>query len=54
VGGGSGALKGGRHLKFSNTPLANLLVTLAGKLGVPVEKIGGSRGPLDLDTLPGV
>ena len=34
--------------------MANLLVTLMDKLGVPVDKIGGSTGRLPIDTLPGV
>src|SRR5438552_3071734 len=52
MGGGSGTLKGGRHLTYSDKPtMANLLVTLMDKMGVPVEKIGGSTGRLPLDTL---
>ena len=55
VGGGSGTLKGGRHLTYSDKPtMANLLVTLMDKMGTPVEKIGGSTGKLPLDTLSGV
>jgi hypothetical protein len=55
MGGGSGALKGGRHLTYSDKPtMANLLVTLMDKMGVPVEKIGGSTGKLPLDTLSGL
>src|SRR6266705_3369560 len=47
VGGGAGTLKGGRHVKYKDSPSnANLLVTLMGKLGVPVEKVGGSTGKL--------
>jgi hypothetical protein len=45
VGGGSGTLKGGRHLVYpEHTPLANLEVTLLNKLGVPSEKLGDSNG----------
>lgn len=52
VGGGSGKLKGGRHLKYPNSPPnANLLVTIMDKMGVPVEKVGGSTGKLPVDTL---
>jgi hypothetical protein len=52
LGGGAGKLKGGRHLKYANSPSnANLLVTIMDKMGVPVEKIGGSTGKLDIDTL---
>ena len=55
AGGGAGRLRGGRHLKYSDKPpMANLLVTLMDKLDVPVEKLGGSTGRLDVDTLPGV
>ena len=55
LGGGTGTLKGGRHLKFpAETPLANLHVTLLDKLGVPIDKIGDSSGSADLDTLSGV
>jgi hypothetical protein len=53
--GGAERWKGGRHVKYSNQPpMANLLVTLMDKLGVPVERIGGSTGRLPLDTLPEV
>jgi hypothetical protein len=52
VGGGAGRLKGGRHVRFQGQPgMANLLVTLMDKLGVPVERLGGSTGRLPLDTL---
>src|SRR3989454_2376301 len=55
VGGASGRLKGGRHLKYSGRPsMANLLVTLMDKMDYPVEKVGGSTGKLPLDTLSGV
>jgi hypothetical protein len=55
VGGGSGRIKGGRHLSYSDKPsMANLLVTLMDKLDVPVERLGGSTGKLPLDTLSGV
>jgi hypothetical protein len=55
VGGGAGTLKGGRHLSFTDKPsMANLLVTLMDKMGVPVERVGGSTGHLPIDTLSGV
>jgi hypothetical protein len=45
VGGGSGTLKGGRHLVYpEHTPLTNLQLTLLNKLGVPAEKLGDSNG----------
>lgn len=52
VGGGAGKLKGGRHIKYpKGTPLANLHMTLLEKLSAPVEKIGNSTGPLELNYL---
>ena len=49
LGGGAGQLAGGRHLTYpgrDRTPLANLHVSLLDKLGVPVERMGDSTGPL--------
>jgi len=52
MGGGAGTIKGGRHLAYSDKPtMANLLVTLMDKMGVPVEKVGGSTGKLPLETV---
>ena len=45
LGGGAGALKGGRHLIYpEHTPLTNLQLTLLNKLGVAAEKLGDSTG----------
>jgi len=45
VGGGAGALKGGRHIVYpEHTPLTNLQLTLLNKLGIPAEKLGDSSG----------
>ena len=46
AGGGAGRLRGGRHLRFSETPLANLHLTLLEKLGAPMETLGDSTGQL--------
>src|SRR3989454_1649634 len=55
MGGGAGRLQGGRHIKYADKPsIANLLVTLMDKMGVPVERIGGSTGKLPIDTLSGM
>ena len=55
VGGGAGTWKGGRHLAYTDAPsMANLLVTVMDKLGVPVDHVGGSTGALPIDTLSGV
>ena len=53
VGGGAGTLNSGRHLLYKDRPSnANLLVSLMDKMGVPVERVGGSNGKLNIDTLP--
>jgi uncharacterized protein DUF1552 len=55
VGGTSGQLRGGRHLKYPvDTPMANLLVTVLDKVGVPAEGLGDSTGTLELEPLAGV
>ena len=47
AGGGAGRLRGGRHIRYPDeTPLTNLYMTLLGKLGVPVERVGDSTGEL--------
>ena len=47
AGGGAGQISGGRHLRFANgAPMANLLLTLLGKMGVPVDQLGDSNGRL--------
>ena len=48
VGGANGKIKGGRHLQYPNTPMPNLLLTLADKAGVHVDKMGYSTGEIDL------
>jgi hypothetical protein len=55
MGGGAGTLQSGRHLAYADEPgMANLLVTLMDKMGMPVDHIGASTGALQLDTLPGM
>jgi hypothetical protein len=47
AGGAGGRLKGGRHVKYpENTPFMNLCLTLLAKVGVTVDKLGDSTGPL--------
>ncbi len=47
AGGAAGRLKGGRHLKYpEGTPMANLLLTILDKAGVPRERVGDSTGLL--------
>jgi len=48
VGGGNGALKGGRHIRYADeTPMTNLLLALLDKAGVHTDKLGDSTGVLD-------
>jgi hypothetical protein len=43
VGGGCGKIKGNQHLRYPDrTPLANLLLTLLDRAGVPTDKVGNS------------
>ena len=50
VAGGVNGIKGGQHIKYPNrTPMANLLLTMLDKAGVPnVTKLGDSTGKLEL------
>jgi uncharacterized protein DUF1552 len=47
AGGGAGHLKGGRHIRFKNMPLANLHLTLLDQFGVHQDRIGDSTGRID-------
>ena len=51
VGGANQGIKGGRHLKYDGDSSANLLVAVMDKFGLPTERIGASRGKLDIDQL---
>ena len=42
AGGGAGTIKGGRHMRFKDTPLANLHLTLLDQFGVNMDKFGDS------------
>jgi len=49
LGGGSGSVKGGRHLRYSKgTPISNLHLTMLDKMGLPLDKIGNSTNALNL------
>jgi hypothetical protein len=49
-GGGSGQLKGGRHLSYGlDTPMPNLLLSVLDMVGVHLERLGNSTGRLDLN-----
>jgi len=51
VGGGCGNLKGGRHVRFKDVPLANLHLTLLDQFGVHTDRIGDSTGRIDAGIL---
>ncbi len=47
AGGADGEMKGGRHLRYpENTPMANLLMTILEKAGIPQDSVGDSTGLL--------
>ncbi len=48
-GGGAGTIKGGRHLRYKEgTPISNLHLTMLDKMGMPLDQLSNSTGPLDL------
>jgi hypothetical protein len=49
AGGGSGQVKGGRHIRHApHTPMSNLLLTMLDKVGARVDAIGDSTGRLEI------
>jgi len=51
AGKGAGFLKGGRHLRLKDVPLANLHLTLLDQFGVAMEQFGDSTGRVDTKVL---
>jgi hypothetical protein len=50
--GGAAHRDGGRHLAYPiDTPMANVLLTMLDKVGIPAERYGDSTGRLDVETL---
>jgi len=48
AGGGAGQIRGGRHVKVqTDTPLANLQLTLLHQTGVTLPSLGDSTGGID-------
>lgn len=48
LGGGSGQIRGGRHLRYpKDKELPNLFLTILDMLGVPTERLGGASGELE-------
>ena len=50
-GGGAGLLKGGRHIRFKDVPLANLHLTLLDHFDIHMERFGDSNGRVDAKIL---
>ncbi len=49
IAGGVAGIRGGRHVRYpTDTPIANLYLTLLDKLGVQAETLGDSTGKLEL------
>jgi len=49
AGGGSGQVRGGRHLRHApHTPMSNLLLTMLDKMGARADTIGDSTGRVEL------
>jgi hypothetical protein len=49
AGGGTGTIKGGRHIRYpKETPLANLHLTVLDNFGIKLERMGDSTGRLEL------
>jgi len=47
IGGASGRMRGGRHLRYPDrTPMTNLLLSMLDKTGVDLERLGDSTAPL--------
>jgi hypothetical protein len=44
AGGGTGRIKGGRHIHYPETPMPNLLMTLLDKVGIPLDHLGDGTG----------
>ena len=56
AGGGSGQLKGGRHIRYNGTPMSNMLLTMLDMAKIPTEgyldpKYSDATGKLDILTL---
>lgn len=49
LGGGTGRLQGGRHIRYSeDTPMSNLYLTIMDKLGIQTDRFGDSTGQVNL------
>jgi Protein of unknown function (DUF1552) len=47
LGNGGGVIRGGQHINFKErTPLANVLLTILQRAGVPIERVGDSTGAI--------
>ncbi|MFM8474356.1 MAG: DUF1552 domain-containing protein [Planctomycetaceae bacterium] len=48
AGGGGGTISSGRYIKYpKETPLNNLFLSMAHRMGAPLDSLGDSKGPLE-------
>jgi hypothetical protein len=48
AGGGGGTISTGRYIKYpKETPLNNLFISMADRMGAPMDSLGDSKGPLE-------
>lgn len=48
AGGGGGTISSGRYIKYpKETPLNNLFISMAHRMGAPLDALGDSKGPLE-------
>ena len=48
AGGGGGTISTGRYIKYpKETPLNNLFISMAQRMGAPMDSLGDSKGPLE-------
>jgi hypothetical protein len=48
AGGGGGTINSGRYVKYpKDTPLNNLFISMAHRMGTPLDSLGDSKGPLE-------
>jgi hypothetical protein len=46
AGGGGGTIDGGRHIHYGGRPLADLHLALLERVGVKLDRVADSTGPL--------
>ncbi len=47
AGGGAGSIRSGRHVRYNESPMANLFLGMLDRMGVPTDTLGDSNGKLE-------